>query len=823
MSSTHGNKKFGASRHGQGSNVNQSRHGGRNVAHSVVSQSRMGGKSVGYMSSRSGIMSSASKKNLPSTGTGDKPSGKAPVQVLDEAGQDVTPQALIQIDPNAVRKGQSNILADSSGGTPTDLMSSASIYQTGTVSTYGGGPFTRSVFSTSQSERSSDSIGDDMGEGGADLTADWAEIRHRREEVKEVLTDSDLEKTISIDLTETEMIWLLDMPGICVSLESDEATAIKEKNEKYKALVKSRIGNDLYAERGMNTFNDAPKVKHVQTTKINYNDVGSTATLWDMFDTYEAIREAERKAKEALEEAEEAAALDAEKTDEAKADGDAEKTDAAKPNARGLESRGTMMSDTDSVFASKESGVASVPDAQTRNDDLILKSDALLRDLFIMERVVNLNTYQPKQASYRGFEIIEDIDKVKDEETKPGQIVVTDMGPNLDRLWSYQCPLTKGRNISCMSWNKVNPDLIAVGYGQFEFTGQKSGIVCCWSLKNPEFPERIYNTTAGITSMDFSATNPNLLAVGLYDGTVAIYSVRSTKDEAVLDSFHDLMVEHSSPMGSESQGKHTGPVWQLKWIEKERGSGEERAEVLVSVSTDGRVTQWSIRKGFECNDLMRLKRTAAKQNPRGKEKKSDALISRYAGGFCFDFNAKDNNIYLAGTEEGHIHKCSCSYNEQFLDSYFGHTGPVYKIQWSPFVPDIFLSCSADWSIKLWRQDRNKPIISFHSSTKSVNDICWSPKSSTVFACVNEGSVEVWDLFQNTLDPIIILAPLTPNEKLSTVTFAKNSDCILVGTSEGYVQVLELRCMPPPPENQVESLMNVIKSSLASQLQSNKSV
>lgn len=27
---------------------------------------------------------------------------------------------------------------------------------------------------------------------------------------------------------------------------------------------------------------------------------------------------------------------------------------------------------------------------------------------------------------------------------------------------------------------------MAVGYGQFEFTGQKGGMVCCWSLKNPE-------------------------------------------------------------------------------------------------------------------------------------------------------------------------------------------------------------------------------------------------------------------------------------------------------------------------------------------------
>ena len=49
----------------------------------------------------------------------------------------------------------------------------------------------------------------------------------------------------------------------------------------------------------------------------------------------------------------------------------------------------------------------------------------------------------------------------------------------------------------------------------------------------------------------------------------------------------------------EAHGKRLGPVWQIQWIEKERGSGEERAEVLISISTDGRVTQWSIRKGFE--------------------------------------------------------------------------------------------------------------------------------------------------------------------------------------------------------------------------------
>ena len=36
-------------------------------------------------------------------------------------------------------------------------------------------------------------------------------------------------------------------------------------------LVKSMPGNDRYVERGMNTFNELPKVKNIQTNKISYS------------------------------------------------------------------------------------------------------------------------------------------------------------------------------------------------------------------------------------------------------------------------------------------------------------------------------------------------------------------------------------------------------------------------------------------------------------------------------------------------------------------------------------------------------------------------
>jgi len=43
------------------------------------------------------------------------------------------------------------------------------------------------------------------------------------------------------------------------------------------------------------------------------------------------------------------------------------------------------------------------------------------------------------------------------EEHNKVELVVTDVGPNLNRLWSYQSSKTKGHNVSCICWNSTNP------------------------------------------------------------------------------------------------------------------------------------------------------------------------------------------------------------------------------------------------------------------------------------------------------------------------------------------------------------------------------
>lgn len=108
-------------------------------------------------------------------------------------------------------------------------------------------------------------------------------------------------------------------------------------------------------------------------------------------------------------------------------------------------------------------------------------------------------------------------------------------------------------------------------------------------------------------------------------------------------------------------------------------------EVLVSAASDGRVIQWSVRKGLRSTALMTVKRVRG-GNSSGVAAAADdstANIARSSEVMSLGFDPEDANNYLVGTSDGHIHSCSCSYSEQFLGTYNGHSGPVYNLAWSP--------------------------------------------------------------------------------------------------------------------------------------------
>lgn len=59
-------------------------------------------------------------------------------------------------------------------------------------------------------------------------------------------------------------------------------------------------------------------------------------------------------------------------------------------------------------------------------------------------------------------EVEEEVKKEEEEELEIGAEQAT-IPANLERLWSFSCDLTKGLNVSSLSWNKINP----VSYGIF--------------------------------------------------------------------------------------------------------------------------------------------------------------------------------------------------------------------------------------------------------------------------------------------------------------------------------------------------------------------
>lgn len=81
------------------------------------------------------------------------------------------------------------------------------------------------------------------------------------------------------------------------------------------------------------------------------------------------------------------------------------------------------------------------------------------------------------------------------------------------------------------------------------------------------------------------------------------------------------------------------------------------------------------------------------------------------------FNPNDDTMFLVGTDEGLIYKCTTEYISKFLQTYPAHNTPIYNIAWNPYVSSIFLTCAAEWMIKIWDHNSTKPLFMFDLNSK----------------------------------------------------------------------------------------------------------
>lgn len=416
-----------------------------------------------------------------------------------------------------------------------------------------------------------------------------------------------------------------------------------------------------------------------------------------------------------------------------------------------------------------EKKVKKAKNADQPDDQFNLK---LAKAAKILERMVNQNTFDDITQDFKYYE--DDADEFRDQEG------------TLLPLWKFSYDKSKKLSVTAIAWNNKYPDLFTVAYGSYDFLKQAKGLILLYSLKNPSYPEFVYNTDSGVMSLDIHADYPNLIAAGFYDGSVAVFNTAENTQVPKYTS-------------NAKSGKHTDPVWQVKW-QKDDLDGNMN---FFSVSSDGRVVSWTLCKSELIHtDILTLSMpTAAPPNASATAADGDGVappasdsgvVAALGCGTCFDFNKQQDQIFLVCTEEGKVHKCSKAYTNQFLDTFDAHHMAVYSVCWNTFHPKIYLTCSADWTVKIWDHTYKDPLFTYDLGS-AVGDAAWAPYSSTVFAAVTaDGKVFVFDLNINKYEPICEQMVVQKKKtKLTHIAFNGKYPIIIVGDDRGNVTSLKL--------------------------------
>ena len=356
------------------------------------------------------------------------------------------------------------------------------------------------------------------------------------------------------------------------------------------------------------------------------------------------------------------------------------------------------------------------------SDEVALSKEEIEKKLLvsakIIERMVNLNTYDDIVKDYRFYE--DPADEFRENEG------------SLLPLWTFRFEGGNGLEVTDLQWSPKYTDLFGVTYGSFDFyTKSKSGFLCLYSLKNPSYPEYVCSAWCGILCLDIHPSYPHMIVVGLYDGNIAVYNLHTKSSSPCFQS-------------CAGSGKHADAVWQVCWA-KDNLDGYLN---FYSCSGDGRVTNWTIVKTslWHSDELV----VSFDKSLTNTKDISDILMD---GARAIAFRPDEDNIYLVGTDEGDIYLSTTEYSSAYLMTYHSHVTPVNSVMWNPFYPLLFISCASEPMVHIWHKDLPSPILSFDIGFP-VGDVAWAPYSSTVFAVVTgDGGVRVFDIHVNKYRPI----------------------------------------------------------------------
>ena len=351
------------------------------------------------------------------------------------------------------------------------------------------------------------------------------------------------------------------------------------------------------------------------------------------------------------------------------------------------------------------------------------------------------------------------------------------------------------RTVTDLQWSpRQNESLLLATYSNRRDASVASqdpdGLALVWSFMLDSRPEHVFECQSSVMTGIFDEFTPHLVIGGTVTGQIVVWDMRVGETNR-----YPVM---KTPLNAQT---HTDPVYAIM----QQGS-KNKAQVLISASTDGRICHWDLANLSKPTTYYKLQQDPVPSASASASEKRNATAQdlsvmsmgapRYAAN-SFIAASDDTKLYSVSysdrdvteikkdskSERGQkdvdeVPDYTCKPQGTFGGAR-GHAGPVTGLAVHPGVHDgtednenwkqiadqfgdLVLSSSTDWTVRLWNYKKKGDAASrlglkcFEDPKDYVYDVAWSPENPALFSAVDgQGYMSLYDLTSADLEMPVV--------------------------------------------------------------------
>lgn len=333
----------------------------------------------------------------------------------------------------------------------------------------------------------------------------------------------------------------------------------------------------------------------------------------------------------------------------------------------------------------------------------------------------------------------------------------------------FKDPSEEKRSVTKIGWHPEGPTKLVGSYSNLRFQRTSDDIPLAsfiWDIAERNSPLMELRVSSPLLCCQYNYKNPDFLVGGSYNGLINYYDLR----------------KGPAPVAKSSvEVGHWDPVYDVVWLQSKTGTE------CASVSSDGRLLFWDVRKMTEVHDECTLT-DGSKENP------------KTLGGVALEWMQEAGPTkFLVGSEHGIVLSCTKRPKKQVeVGTWFGaeerggfgrHFGPVYSVKRNPFHVKFFLT-AGDWCAKIWMEELKGPMMQTHYYPAFISAASWSPTRAGVFFLArHDGRLDTWDYFYRMNE--VALTQQVSDRALTSLAVQTQGRLAAVGDAGGTITLLSL--------------------------------